>query len=109
MPGRATLRRFIVFAVLQACSSTSQRPREPTPPAAGVPAPAGAHTCKADADCRTFSDYCIGCDCIALGKNDSDPVCNGPGVRCLADPCAHVEAICSPRSGTCGFERAAQR
>jgi hypothetical protein len=79
------------------------------PPAAGAPAPAGTRICKADADCRTFSDYCIGCDCVALGKSDSDPVCNGSGVRCLADPCGHVEAICSPRSGTCELERAPQR
>jgi hypothetical protein len=34
--------------------------------------------CKQDADCRTFSDYCTGCDCRALGKNDKDPTCGSP-------------------------------
>jgi hypothetical protein len=69
--------------------------------------PAG--TCKTDSDCRTFSDYCIGCNCIPLGKNDKDPGCTGPGVRCVVDPCAHHEAVCSSRSGTCELAPMPQR
>jgi hypothetical protein len=59
--------------------------------------PAGG--CKQDADCRTFSDYCTGCDCRALGKDDKDPTCSGPGVRCLADPCRDKKAVC--KNGQC--------
>jgi hypothetical protein len=55
--------------------------------------------CKQDADCRTFSDYCTGCDCRALGKNEKDPTCGGPGVRCLADPCRDKTAVC--KDGKC--------
>src|SRR4051812_1627392 len=53
-----------------------------------------AQQCQADADCRLFSDYCTGCDCRALGPNDADPVCEGPGVRCFADPCQGKTAAC---------------
>lgn len=55
--------------------------------------------CKSDADCRTFSDYCTGCDCRALASNESDPVCTGPGVRCFADPCGGKTAVC--QNGQC--------
>jgi hypothetical protein len=55
--------------------------------------------CKQDGDCRTFSDYCTGCDCRALGKNDKDPTCSGPGVRCIADPCRDKQAVC--KGGQC--------
>jgi hypothetical protein len=64
----------------------------------------GTSPCKTDADCRAFSDYCTGCNCVPLGKNDPDPRCPGPGVRCLADPCARKKAVCSPRFGTCSLE-----
>jgi hypothetical protein len=60
---------------------------------------AGSCVCSQDADCRTFSDYCTGCDCRALGKHDPDPVCNGPGWNCAVDPCSQTIAVC--RDGTC--------
>jgi hypothetical protein len=50
--------------------------------------------CSKDADCRTFADYCTGCDCRVLGKQEKDPTCSGPGVRCLADPCRDRAAAC---------------
>jgi len=50
--------------------------------------------CRRDADCRTFSDYCTGCDCRALATSESDPVCPGPGVQCLIDPCFNQRAAC---------------
>ena len=66
----------------------------PAEPAAVAPA-----RCKADADCVTFSDYCTGCDCRALGKAQAAPGCSGPGVRCLRDPCADATARC--KGGIC--------
>ena len=63
-----------------------------------TPAPG---TCSTDADCRTFSDYCTGCDCRALSVSAPDPTCSGPGVRCVADPCAGVSEVCL--NGTCSL------
>jgi hypothetical protein len=57
--------------------------------------------CKQDTDCRTFSDYCTGCDCRALLKSDKDPTCSGPGVRCIADPCRDKRAVC--KNGQCAL------
>jgi hypothetical protein len=61
--------------------------------------PAGG--CRQDGDCRVFSDYCTGCDCRVLGKDDKDPTCSGPGVRCLADPCQQKQAVC--KNGQCAL------
>jgi hypothetical protein len=58
-----------------------------------------AGRCRSDADCRTFSDYCTGCDCRALATTDKDPVCPGPGVQCFVDPCLNKTARCD--SGRC--------
>jgi hypothetical protein len=55
--------------------------------------------CRADADCRAFAFMCTGCDCLALGANDREPVCPGPGVQCLVDPCLNQRASCD--SGRC--------
>lgn len=62
--------------------------------------------CATDADCRTFSDYCTGCDCRALLVMDTDPVCSGPGVRCFADPCGGKVATCDVATGQCGLATA---
>jgi hypothetical protein len=51
--------------------------------------------CRADSDCRLFSDYCTGCDCRALGVGAPDPTCPGPGVQCLIDPCDNKRAVCA--------------
>ena len=50
--------------------------------------------CKVDADCRLFSDYCDGCNCVALGVNEPAPICTGDVVQCLVDPCRELEARC---------------
>lgn len=60
-------------------------------------------SCQSDADCRLFDDYCTGCDCRSLSTNQSNPVCSGPGVRCVVAPCggyvaACVNGACSVRS-----------
>lgn len=59
-------------------------------------------TCATDADCRTFADYCTGCNCLALSSSEPDPTCSGPGVRCLADPCGAQTAACV--SGNCSLQ-----
>jgi hypothetical protein len=50
--------------------------------------------CRSNADCRAFSFMCTGCDCLALGRRDREPVCDGPGVQCLVDPCLNKQAVC---------------
>ncbi len=81
-----------------------------TPPGAACtqqacePPPAGA--CKADFDCRTYSDYCAGCSCGALSVCDAEPVCTGPGVQCFVDPCASAQAYCA--SGRCALRPATE-
>ncbi len=42
---------------------------------------------------------CTGCDCLALGPSDPEPVCQGPGVQCFADPCLNKKAACE--TGRC--------
>jgi hypothetical protein len=57
--------------------------------------------CRSDSDCRLFSDYCTGCDCRALRFSEPGPTCDGPGVRCLIDPCMGKAAVCDLPSGKC--------
>ncbi len=59
-----------------------------------TPAVVAAGTCAGDGDCHLVSDYCTGCDCRSLAKGEPDPVCEGPGVRCLMDPCQVKRAAC---------------
>lgn len=66
------------------------------------PAAPAASSCATDADCRTFADYCTGCDCRALSYSDADPFCSGPGVRCFADPCMGRAAVCI--NGSCSLQ-----
>jgi hypothetical protein len=55
--------------------------------------------CTVDADCRLVDDYCTGCDCRSLSSSTPDPVCAGPGVRCLREPCGGRTATCD--AGKC--------
>jgi hypothetical protein len=68
---------------------------------------AGGASCTTDADCRLFDDYCKGCDCRVLGKDEKDPTCAGPGVRCLRQPCADRVAICD--RGKCAIKDVPKR
>lgn len=65
---------------------------EPPPAAAG-------DVCRADSDCRLFSDYCDGCYCRALGRGEQTPSCKGAVVACFVDPCRNLESHCE--SGRC--------
>lgn len=66
-----------------------------------VPEAPSAGNCTTDADCRTFSNYCDGCSCNALGVTDPNPVCKGTTVSCFADPCMGKTATCV--AGTCSL------
>ncbi len=56
--------------------------------------------CTVDADCRLVSNYCEGCNCLALTRDDQDPACgSGKMVACLVDPCQTKRAVCA--TGTC--------
>jgi hypothetical protein len=50
--------------------------------------------CTSDKECRLFSNYCDGCQCLALSTGEPDPVCKGNVVACLIDPCRGAEAQC---------------
>ena len=71
--------------------------------ACATPAESAAR-CKADADCRLEGDYCKGCDCRALGPGEKLPPCDGPGVRCIANPCMNKKAVC--KAGACVVDSA---
>jgi hypothetical protein len=55
--------------------------------------------CTGAADCRLEADYCTGCNCRALSPGEKLPVCTGPGVRCLIDPCDGKAPTC--KGGKC--------
>ena len=98
--GPVTRNRLWVAAVLAialtACDDGGPAEPDPADPSTVEAQEAGlsAGVCRTDADCRTFSDYCTGCDCRALSTCAKDPVCSGPGVRCLVDPCRDKRAVC---------------
>ena len=56
-------------------------------------------TCTTVADCQLVSDYCGGCNCLALSQGQKAPVCTGQMVQCLIDPCQLKNAACV--SGRC--------
>lgn len=58
--------------------------------------------CVKDSDCRLFSDYCEGCNCVALGIGEPNPECSGTIVQCLIDPCLNVKAHCEYGSCVAG-------
>ena len=90
--------RALLFILLAACSTAESEPL----------AEGTNGACSADADCRTQSDYCKGCDCRALAKNQTLPKCDGPsGVRCLVDPCQGKTAVC--KDGKCAVIDGAAR
>ncbi|HVJ18754.1 MAG TPA: hypothetical protein VM686_25205, partial [Polyangiaceae bacterium] len=86
-------------------SPTAPEPSAEAPKPRPSASPAPAASCQKDADCRAFSDYCTGCDCRALSVTDPDPKCDGPGVRCFADPCLNVKVACD--NGRCVARRSA--
>jgi len=64
----------------------------------------GVGSCTNDSDCRTYDDYCRGCNCRAVPANIAvDPAC-GPSdmVSCLVEPCLNKRAVCSNGQCTVG-------
>jgi hypothetical protein len=96
------LRVLLALAALACAKADPVPPSFPgpaeaaAPPASPAPAPTAdaGSACRTADDCRLFDDYCTGCDCRALAKDDPDPKCSGPGVRCLRQPCADKVAAC---------------
>jgi hypothetical protein len=56
--------------------------------------PIAKDECSSDKDCRLFSNYCDGCECLALSSGEVNPVCGGQIVACFVDPCRGAEARC---------------
>jgi hypothetical protein len=52
--------------------------------------------CKLASDCYLFSYYCqdAPCTCKALANGTPPPMCMGPMVQCLKDPCQGQQAGC---------------
>jgi hypothetical protein len=50
--------------------------------------------CTSDSDCRAFSSYCDGCQCLGCGLLDPDPSCHATMVACILDPCHHQHPAC---------------
>lgn len=50
--------------------------------------------CSKDEHCNVAADYCVGCDCVALGPEEKLPACPGVGVECAKDPCDGKKAVC---------------
>jgi hypothetical protein len=50
--------------------------------------------CLVNADCRAFSSYCDGCQCLPTGVLDPDPSCHATIVACFMNPCHHKQAAC---------------
>ncbi len=60
--------------------------------------------CTRDSDCRLLSYKCGSCACYPLHRSSANPVCTGPGVSCLPDPCSGLRARCDVASGRCVSE-----
>ena len=58
--------------------------------------------CLVDADCRTFSSYCDGCQCLPIGALAPDPSCHAALVACFVDPCLAKQPACI--NGTCRLD-----
>lgn len=58
--------------------------------------------CTSTEECRLYSDYCNGCNCIALAAGEQPPVCHGAVVQCFVDPCRGAVALCEEGSCVAG-------
>jgi hypothetical protein len=59
----------------------------------------GKTECSSDADCHLEDNYCGGCNCLALPKGESGPICKDP-VQCFAQPCGFGQ-VAACVSGQC--------
>ena len=82
-------------------------PPPPPPPARvdGGAAPGGA--CTTNGDCRLFDDYCGGCNCRALSRDQPNPTCATNPVACVVQPCLNKMAACV--AGRCEVAPATRR
>src|SRR5262249_19885736 len=68
--------------------------RDAAPPVNDAAAGDGGAACTSPSDCKIVPFECTGCECVALASGAADPVCSGPGVQCLIDPCDGKSAAC---------------
>lgn len=59
-----------------------------------------AGSCRTDADCLLNDNYCGGCACQALGRNERPVTCADP-VMCFRQPCGGMVARCDAGSRRC--------
>jgi hypothetical protein len=78
----------------QACTAPCGCCFGPCDDAGAHPTADGGATCAHASDCRVLSDFCGGCNCLALGTSDPNPTCPTPPVSCLRDPCDGLAAAC---------------
>ncbi len=50
--------------------------------------------CADDSECRMFSSYCDGCQCLPGAVLDPAPSCHATVVACILDPCHHQRPAC---------------
>ena len=65
-------------------------------------APEPLAQCTVDADCRTVSSYCDGCQCLTVGAHEPDPRCHATIVACFVDPCLAKQPACL--NGVCRLD-----
>lgn len=62
--------------------------------------------CTSDKECRLFSNYCEGCECLALSASEPNPICKGHPGRLLGRPMSRRTGALSARpvrdGRTCG-------
>ncbi len=68
--------------------------------AAGVRCEPNPGTCATDADCTLSDNYCGGCACDALGRNQRPVTCTNP-VACFRQPCGGMTARCDTTTRRC--------
>ena len=56
--------------------------------------PSPVDKCGADRGCVVYSDYCEGCNCLAVPAGKSPAHCTGNIVSCFVDPCLDRTAAC---------------
>lgn len=99
----AILSLLLGGGLLFACGDDDPTTTSEADASAAIDASTGG--CTSDDDCRRFSSFCEGCECLPLLESEADPVCEGMMVDCLLDPCDAAGAVrCDVATGACELE-----